>query len=180
MKKNFGIRILAAGIAISFTASALAQSSSGNAASFDHATLVGSVKVAGDADKLTLYNLSEEHSRVFRSFTRDFPNASEIEVSSDNEFIHIYCIVDKIPTRVMYYNGGKSKRIIRTYHVDRLDPNVRSLVQAHYPSYSIFSVTEIFAKGKTAYMVYIESDKTWKIIKVVDGEMNLDKEYLKY
>ena len=180
MKKNFGNRILATGIAISFTVSALAQSSSGNSVSFDHTTLVTSVKVAADVDKLTLHHLSEEHSRVFRSFTRDFPNASEIEVSSDNAFIHIYCIVDRIPTRIMYYNGGKSKRIIRTYHEDRLDPNVRSLVQAHYPSYSIFSVTEIFTKGKTAYMINIESDKMWKVIQMVNDEMNLSKEYSKY
>ena len=172
--------ILAVGIAISFAASALAQSSSSNSVSFDHTTLVTSVKVAGDADKLSLHNLSTEHSRVFRSFARDFHNASEIDVSSDNTFTHIYCIVDGIPTRIMYYNGGKVERIIQTYHEDRLDSQVCSLIHAHYPSYSIFGITEIFTKGKTAYTIYIENDKMWKVIQVVNDEMNLIKEYSKY
>lgn len=179
MKKIFANRILALSIAIPLAVSASAQSSSANAATFDKTTLVSSVKANADFDKLALHNLSTDYSKVFRSFTRDFQNATNIDVSSDDASVFIYCVVDGIANRIMYSKGGKTERVIRTYDESKLDPNVLILIKSHYQRYSIFGITEVSTKGKTAYLVNLENDKMWKIIRVVDGEMDLYQEYTK-
>jgi len=179
MKKVLASRVLALVVAICLAISASAQTSSGNAAIFDKTTLIASVKASADADKLTLNNLAVENKWVFKSFTRDFQHATEIGVNSNDDFVFIYCVVDGNANRIMYTRGGKIERIIRTYRENSLDPGVRNLVKTHYPGFSIFVVTEVFEKGKTAYFVTIENERMWKIIRVVHGEMDLYREFTK-
>jgi hypothetical protein len=40
-------------------------------------------------------------------------------------------------------------------------------------------VREINAANKTAYLVTIENAKTWKTIRVVDGEMDVYEDFIK-
>jgi hypothetical protein len=178
MKKFFVEKIIALSIAMPVAICSFAQSSSTNAVAYGNTTH-GSVRTSVDADKFALNNLSMENSRVYKSFTKNYPNASEIGVGSNDASVFIYCVVDGIPNRITYTKGGKTESITRTYNETKLDPNVLSLVKLHYSSYSIFSVTEIFANHKTTYLINMENDKMWKVIRVADGEMDVYREYSK-
>ena len=155
-----------------------AQSSSANPQMFQNSTLLVSSNADANADKLTLEKMKAQNSRMFHAFSRDFKNASDIQMSNtDDNYTFIYCRVDGIVNRILYNQKGRWQRTIRSYGENDLPADIRETVQASFPKYSIFGVTEVQACGKKAYLVDIESKKSWKTIRVVDGEMDIYKEY---
>ena len=180
MKTNSFGKITVLSTAILFVVSGYAQSSPGNSNFFDKGTLEASAKVHADRDKLALETMKSENTRMFRDFSKKFKNASEILTNKDesnNTFI--YCKVDGIVNRILYNKKGRCLHVIRTYNETELAPAVLELIKDNYTSFSIFGVTEVSAKGKVAYLVAIEDGKTWKIIRVVDNEFDVYKEYKK-
>jgi len=53
------------------------------------------------------------------------------------------------------------------------------MVKSNYYDYSIFLVQEVKVGDKTAYLVKIEDEKSFKTIRVVDGEMDEYESYKK-
>lgn len=74
---------------------------------------------------------------------------------------------------------GNCESQIRYYTEKGLPADVRKMVRSTYYDYSIKGVTEVSHHDTTAYLVTIEDDTTWKIIRVVNGEMEVWKEFVK-
>ena len=125
--------------------------------------------------------LNERNSQAVRNFARDFKNVSDARwIKSANGFV-AYFIQDYIQNWIVYNEKGSQEFMIRDYYEEKLPLNVRHTVKSVYYDFSIYCVNEITVKGITIYVVTLKNkanDKTfWKKVQVVDGEMELMKEY---
>ncbi len=84
-----------------------------------------------------------------------------------------------IQNRVYLTRRGSFIGQIRYYTEKELPVDVRKQVRSNFYDYAITSVTEVNCNNLTAYLVTIADDTTWKVIRVLDGEMDVWKEYLK-
>lgn len=130
-----------------------------------------------------LIRLNELNIKAVRSFTKDYKNVTDAKWSKLNKgFSIVYFAMDGIQTSVLYDKEGLCEWVRRDYSEDKLSREVRHRVKSTYYDFSIYCVNEITINGITAYIVAIE-DKTsrdetfWKIIKVVEGEIETIKEY---
>jgi hypothetical protein len=91
---------------------------------------------------------------------------------------------------VLFTNGNVQKRIflgrkgnvkfqISYYSEAELPADVRARVKSVYYDYNIFSVQEINLNRSKFYLVSLENNNTWKIIRVDDNDMEVYKEYAK-
>ena len=80
----------------------------------------------------------------------------------------------------------KNKNILERYHSlkgyfeDKLDRTVRGIVKQKYYDYKITYVQEVETGanvGMPTYMVHIEGDNDFKIVKVCDGAMDIYEEF---
>jgi len=125
--------------------------------------------------------LNERNSQAVRNFARDFKNVSDARwIKSANGFV-VYFLQDNIQNWIVYNEKGSQEFMIRDYYEEKLPRNVRHIVKSAYYDFSIFCINEITVKGVTTYVVTLTNevnDKTfWKIVQVVDGEMEIVKEY---
>ena len=69
---------------------------------------------------------------------------------------------------------------MKGYFEDKLDRTVRGIVKQKYYDYKITYVQEIETGSNVAmptYMVHIESDNDFKIVRVCDGAMDVYEEF---
>ena len=125
--------------------------------------------------------LNERNAQAVRNFDRDYKKVTDARwIKSANGFV-AYFIQDNIQNWIFYNDKGSLEFMIRDYYEEKLPRNVRHIVKSVYYDFSIFCVNEITVKGITTYVVTLKNkakDKTfWKIVQVVDGEMEIVKEY---
>jgi hypothetical protein len=125
--------------------------------------------------------LNERNPNAVRNFSRDFGNIPDARwIKSANGFV-AYFVHDNIQNWIIYNDKGSQEFMIRDYYEEKLPRNVRPIVKSAYYDFSIFGINEITVKGVTIYVVTLKNiagDKTfWKKVQVVDGEMELMKEY---
>ena len=125
--------------------------------------------------------LNERNPNAVRNFAREFGNIPDTRwIKSANGFV-AYFVHDNVQNWIIYNEKGSQEFMIRDYYEEKLPRNVRHTVKSVYYDFSIFSINEITVKGVTIYVVTLKNeanDKTfWKKVQVVDGEMELMKEY---
>ena len=84
-----------------------------------------------------------------------------------------------IETRAYYTKKGHDAGIVRSYLEDKLPSDVRHLIKSTYYDFSIYHINEVSVNGKTAYLVKMQDNTSWKTIKVIDGEMEVTEEFKK-
>jgi hypothetical protein len=147
---------------------------------FQTKRLIKSASNLTDADKLALEDIKWSNVRMHFDFTNRFKGATNIQISSEDYSYLISCATDGGFNRATYSRKGRWERTIRTYPNEKLDETIRANIKYAYPRFSIFgSVTEVKSGNETAQLVTIEDQKTWKRIKVVDGELEVYEEYRK-
>jgi hypothetical protein len=138
------------------------------------------IEKTADADKLALEGLRAISAKMFAHFSHNYKGASGIRVSDVEGQTNVKFDMNGISQTVRYKANGKFAFSIRNYGEEKLDVSVRNSVEASYPGYMVFGfVSEINILGKTAYLVMIENSKTWKRIRVVDGQTSVYEEYNK-
>jgi hypothetical protein len=137
-------------------------------------------KETADADKIALEGLRAINAKMFGHFTRNYKSASNIRVMDVAGQTAVKFDMDGISQTVRYDKNGKWRFSIKSYGEEKLNPNVRGTVESSFPGYMVFGfVNEIKVLDKTAFLVMIENSKTWKRIRVVDGETSIYEEYIK-
>ena len=128
-----------------------------------------------------LINTADINARALKEFSKAFKtatNASWYEIPGGSGFVAKFK-QDGIDTRVNYDRKGRWTGTILTYTEAHLPKDVRHMVKSNYYDYNIFLVQEVKVGDKTAYLVKIEDEKTFKTIRVVDGEMDEFESYKK-
>jgi hypothetical protein len=181
MKKYFGRQLILLTFSAITSVVSNGQIMGGAFASIDKKPQPATVtKETADADKIALEGLRAINVKAFAHFTRNYKGASRIRVSDLEGQTSVKFNMDGISETVRYDRKGKWRFSISGYGEEKLDANIRSNVESSFPGYMVFGfVNEIKVRDKTAYLVMIENNKTWKRIRVVDGETSIYEEFNK-
>jgi len=179
MKPIF-VRLAAFLIPLNFSETSSAQDSAPNI-EFNRTTISATAGkyASAEADLNALAGLKAISAKLYTRFTRDFKSASNISIYPDKN-VQIYSEIAGIKNRTLYTRKGKFLHNVRQYDFTILPETVTDAINDAYPRFDIFGgVAEVQVAGKIAYFVLIENKKSWKRVKVIDGEVDVYEEYNK-
>lgn len=124
-------------------------------------------------------NLNAIHVKAVRDFARHYGNSNEAKwYVVKNGFIARFKSEEK-NHMVAYNEHGKWMFTISQYDEFKLPSDVRATVKSNYYDYTITLVEEVQSSGRTFYIVHMEDEKTWKNLKIEDGEMEIMEDFNK-
>lgn len=116
---------------------------------------------------------------ILKKFKKNFPSVTdEAWQTTPKEYVVTFTL-DGIQNWVYLTKKGNCKAQMRYYAQTELPCDVYKQVRSNYYGFSIASVKEITYKGTIAYVISIEDKNMWKVIHVVNGEMEVLEEYSK-
>jgi hypothetical protein len=119
---------------------------------------------------------------TLRDFMKRFPSVTDVKWRKvETDYVATF-IVESNQTMVRYQGNGKWAYTINRYDYEKkLPEEVRVLVKKTYYDYTIRHIDEIYLaeQPNTIYLVLIEDDKTFKTIRVCEGEMEEIHELIK-
>lgn len=131
------------------------------------------------ADKKAMETLKLASTKAHKDFSKFFKNATDIHIAVTKNNTFISCMIDGIRNRVLYNSKGKWIHTLKYYSAEKLPKDVHKSIRYAYPDFSMTYVTEVQVRNKTAFLVNIEDNTSLKTIRVLDGEMDVYKEYSK-
>ena len=134
-------------------------------------------KSAGLAKELRRNEINSQAMRNFFGQHQNVQNARWFKAGDD--LIMVSFTIDGILHWIHYNNNGDKEFMIRFLDEKKLPRQVRHLIKSNYYDFNITHVREISRKDKTAFVVNIEDQSSWKIINLVDGEMEVVESFLK-
>lgn len=115
------------------------------------------------------YSVTNINSKAVKNFSKSYKNnAAWFEITDG------YMAVFNeggIKTKVYYDKKGRLIGQIRSYEEDKLPRDIRHQVRSKYYDFHINYVNELTALKTTVYLVKIEDERSFKTIRVADGEM---------
>jgi hypothetical protein len=99
-------------------------------------------------------------------------------MKTSNGFVVRYT-ANGIQNRAYLNRRGNYETCVRYYTENELPSEVRQQVKSSYYDYKITSVKEVNYNHSTAYLVTIEDATSWKIIHVVNREMEVSEDHAK-
>lgn len=111
-------------------------------------------------------------NRVQQKFSKEFTNANDTRWTQEGKGYSVRFVANGIVHRAFLTKRGNCASLIRYYGEEGLPADVRHVVKSTYYDYNITLVTEVLHNRSTAYLVTIADKKSWKVIRVQDGEMD--------
>jgi hypothetical protein len=127
-------------------------------------------------DSITVL-LNEISTKAVRDFARDFKNVPDAKWFKKENGFAVFFAGDSIQTWIFYDKSGNRECVIRDYSENRLPGEIRHIVKSTYYDFSIYLVNEVTINDITGYIIKIRDKNSLKEIKVVDGEMEVMREY---
>lgn len=123
---------------------------------------------------------STMNERALNDFKRRFANVQNADWrnTSDGGYFASF-ITDDVKTIATYNAKGSFQGTIKYYGEDKLDGNIKTLVENTYYDYDLLKVAEVSAGNETVYVIYVESKKHLKVLTVYNGELQEAGSYLK-
>ncbi|HEY6979052.1 MAG TPA: PepSY-like domain-containing protein [Chitinophagaceae bacterium] len=124
-------------------------------------------------------NAATVNMRALRDFARSFKNAKNEKwyVAEDGFFANF--TDNGVDTKVAYDKKGVWHCTIHTLNEDQLPFNVRNVVKSRYYDFKILVAYEIEHNNSTTYILKIDDGKALKMLRVVDGEIEIITDNIK-
>jgi hypothetical protein len=114
-----------------------------------------------------------------KNFTRDFAVSNNaVWQKTDNGFV-VRFNKDGIRNTAFLTKRGNCYVSMREYTEKELPADVRKQVKNAFYTFEISSVQEVRQYNTTAYVVMIADASSWKVVRVMDGELDVLNEYAK-
>jgi hypothetical protein len=127
------------------------------------------------AAKLTKANL-----RAAENFNKGFKDEQNATWFTEPEVITASFAKEDVKTTVVYDRKGNWLRTMKVYHEPQMSADIKRLIKkSYYSKCNITQVQEIKEGDITFYVVHLEDAKTFKLVAICNGEVNLYKEYNK-
>jgi len=117
--------------------------------------------------------------RAMRDFKKYYPNVDGEKWYSFRDGFAVKFNEANIPHMITYNRIGNWQYSIAYYGEKKLPEDVRAQVKSTYYDYSITMVEEIKAHQQTVYLVHMQDEFTWKILRISDGEMSIIEDFNK-
>jgi len=127
----------------------------------------------------TSASAADVNNRALRDFKKSFPKAEGEEWSQLKDGWLVTFKQDDVRRRVVYNSRGDWQFSIYYYGENRLPTDVRATVKSQYFDYSITGVEEVHVGDKVAYLVHMQDEKTWKLVRVCDDTMDVLEDFNK-
>ena len=118
-------------------------------------------------------------TKAYQRFHKDFPEVQSESWAKTKHGFSVRFIAKGILTLVFLSKSGANEGQIRYYDEDNLAQNVRHIVKSTYYDYAIKGVQEVTYNDVTAYLITLEDKTSWKVVRVVSGEMDVRDSYNK-
>ena len=117
--------------------------------------------------------------KSLKAFNRDFKNDKDVKWFVEPNVISASFTKNDIKTDVVYDNKGRWLRTVKTYQENQMDHATRDIVKSKYYDDKITQVREINEGETKFYLVYLENADTFRIVSIVDCEMNVYEQFKK-
>ena len=119
------------------------------------------------------------NKKILKQFSRSFKDAVDATWSETKEGeIMVKFSKGNVKSRAFYHAKGGCFATILDYSVENLRGDIRQLVKSNYVDFNISHIAEVSIDGKTAYVITLKGETTWKIIRVIDGDIIEDATYI--
>ena len=121
------------------------------------------------------------NTKAMRNFVKTYESAVDPEWVSLKEGGYLCRFVfDSVRCRAFYGEKGDWLLTLASYEENKLPRDVRAIVRNSYYDYAITYVDEISMPGRSRiYLVQIQDEKSLKMLRVSDGEMETVRELVK-
>jgi len=117
-------------------------------------------------------NAADVNTHALKDFNKSFKNVTGEQWYAVSDGFVANFNQEGIETKVAYDQKGKWHCTVRTLTESQLPSDVRDLVKSRYYDYDILVVYEI-KHDNTAYIMKMENGTNLKMIRVVDGEIEI-------
>jgi hypothetical protein len=117
------------------------------------------------------------NNRVIDQFRKNFPGAVNESWVKTKEGFGVRFTSAGIAALVFLNRKGDVTGTIRYLTEKELPVDVRRQVKSTYYDYSIKDVKEVTYDGIVAYLVTVDAENKWKVIRVVGGDMDVYEEH---
>lgn len=117
--------------------------------------------------------------RVMKKFAKQFTGVTDAAWVEDADGFVVRFTSAGIQNWAFLTSKGKCYGTMRYYTENNLPAAVRNQITERYADFEITSVKEVRHNKKTAYLVTIADDTTWKVIQVIDGKTAVWEEHEK-
>lgn len=135
---------------------------------------------AAGKDEIVLDGLKLSNEKMHRNLTKMFGSPANISIREGDSNTIITFEQDEMRHHVLFTKKGTWLQTIRYYETSKLDKNIRHLVEAAFPEYDLLRVTEVNVGGNMAHLIDIESQKHFKVIRVINGEWDIYNQFDKH
>jgi hypothetical protein len=111
--------------------------------------------------------------RVAKNFSKHFTAANDAQWVKDANGFVVRFTSNGIQNWAYLTKQGHCYSTMRYYTENELPAAVREQVKSAYEGFEITSVKEVQYDQKTSYLVTIVAAKTWKVVRVIDGELDV-------
>jgi len=122
-------------------------------------------------DEAATADLSNINEKAVKHFSKSYEKQNKASwFAVEDGFVAIFT-EDGIKTKAYYDSKGRPAGEVRTYQEDKLPKEIRHMVKSTYYDFNIFLVNEVSVGNAKVYLVKIEDSKSFKTIRIQDGEM---------
>ncbi|HSZ86515.1 MAG TPA: hypothetical protein VK787_10815 [Puia sp.] len=120
------------------------------------------------------------NEKVLKSFNTVFSNATNVQWSQFGDHFFVSFAQNNITVRAEYDKKGELLSSLRYYDAQHLPLNILCKVKKEYPNKNIDVVTEVSIPEGMAYLIQLQDDKGWTILRSdVNGELSVKDEFQK-
>ena len=117
--------------------------------------------------------------RVYKNFNKQFAGVHQATWIENKRGYVVRFTANGMQHHAYLTKQGYCKSIVRNYTEKELPEDVRHQVKSRYYDFAIANVTEVKHNQITAYLVTIADKTSWKILRLVAGEMEVWRAYTK-
>jgi hypothetical protein len=134
-------------------------------------------KITGD--EVVAAPVVSNESKAYKSFRRFYPGVSDEKWMSEKDHYFVTFSQNDIKNKVVFTRNGRIDYTLKMYYEKDLPSSVRRSVKSAYFDYDITNVQELVVKNNRIYLVKITDGKSWKTIRVQNGELEEIEYYVK-
>jgi len=127
-----------------------------------------------------ILDVSMVSAKALKDFKKSYENPAIAKWVKNDYGVTAHFNANNIDNVIYYDKKGNWEASLKGYFEDKLNRNIRAIVKQKYYDYRITYVQEVetgSTVGMPTYMVHIEGDSDFKIVRVCDGSMDIYEEF---
>lgn len=109
--------------------------------------------------------------RAVRMFRKKYPSADQVRWSENKGSYFVRFSVDGIKHKIAFDNSGDAEYQLKVYNAANVPAHIVKTMKLNYYDYEVKGAQELTTGSKTIHVVQLAGYKSWKTIRIADGEV---------